>query len=266
MKDQRRATQLPGAVRDRVRELRRVRAGDLVPHPQNWRHHPDGQRVVCAELLGQLGYADALLVVEQPDGRLQLIDGHLRAETTPDAVVPVLVLDLNEDEARQVLLSLDPLAMLAETNATARDALLKSANFHTQSVLQELSAAWDRVRYRPEARESLEGRAAVESVTGAGRDGPTTGVAAAGAGGAGSGRDAGEAERRWAGGERDAGGLEAGGGPAGRSRRRREPERAGPLQLSPKYCVLIDCRDEAEQLQLLERLTGEGLTCRALIA
>jgi hypothetical protein len=30
--------------------------------------------------------------------------------------------------------------------------------------------------------------------------------------------------------------------------------------------VLIDCADEAQQLQLLERLTGEGLKCRALIA
>ena len=35
---------------------------------------------------------------ELPDGSLELIDGHLRAETTPDVEVPVLVLDL--DEAR----------------------------------------------------------------------------------------------------------------------------------------------------------------------
>ncbi|MHC4165166.1 MAG: DNA-methyltransferase, partial [Planctomycetota bacterium] len=44
---------------------------------------------------------------------LQLIDGHLRAETTPDQMVPVLVLDLDEKEAEKLLASLDPLAAMA---------------------------------------------------------------------------------------------------------------------------------------------------------
>ena len=39
-----------------------------------------------------------------------LVDGHLRAETTPDAIVPVLVLDVDEAEADKILLTLDPLA------------------------------------------------------------------------------------------------------------------------------------------------------------
>ena len=34
----------PGALRDRVVELRRVVAGDLVPNPKNWRRHPKAQR------------------------------------------------------------------------------------------------------------------------------------------------------------------------------------------------------------------------------
>ncbi|CAN0373173.1 unnamed protein product, partial [Ectocarpus sp. 4 AP-2014] len=33
-------------IRDRVKELRRVRAGDLKPHPQNWRTHPRFQQDV----------------------------------------------------------------------------------------------------------------------------------------------------------------------------------------------------------------------------
>ena len=39
-----------------------------------------------------------------------LIDGHLRAETAPDMMVPVLVLDVTEEEADKLLLTLDPLA------------------------------------------------------------------------------------------------------------------------------------------------------------
>ena len=52
-------------------------------------------------------------------GGLMLIDGHLRAETTPDQVVPVLVLDVNEAEANKLLATLDPLAAMAETDMMA---------------------------------------------------------------------------------------------------------------------------------------------------
>jgi hypothetical protein len=43
-----------------------------------------------------------------------LIDGHLRKDTTPEAVVPVLVIDVSEEEADKILLTLGPLASMAE--------------------------------------------------------------------------------------------------------------------------------------------------------
>ena len=85
-------------IRDRIKELRRVRASELLPHPQNWRTHPDNQRAALRGILVEIGYADALLVRETSDG-LQIIDGHLRAEITPDQKVPVLILDVTEEEA-----------------------------------------------------------------------------------------------------------------------------------------------------------------------
>lgn len=234
MSGRRRETRVLGEVRDRVRELRRVPAGELLPHPENWRVHPVGQRVACAGLLRELGYADALLAVERSDGQLQLIDGHLRAETTPDALVPVLIVDLDEDEARRLLLSLDPLAMLAEAQTTARDALLQKANFQSREVLAELSVAWQRSLARFDAPADPVDR----------------GQPAAGRGT----------------GSRDAKGSPARSRSSRVPRATQRPAPAGPLELTPRHCVLIDCRNEAEQLQLLERLTGEGLTCRALIA
>ena len=80
-------------IRDRIKELRRVPAKDLIPHPRNWRVHPQAQQDALRGILAEVGYADALLVRETEQG-LQLIDGHLRAETTPDQEVPVLVLDV----------------------------------------------------------------------------------------------------------------------------------------------------------------------------
>ena len=82
-------------IRDRIVELRRVPARDLLPNPKNWRTHPKAQQEAMRGILAEVGYADALLARET-DAGLQIIDGHLRAETTPDHEVPVLVLDLDE--------------------------------------------------------------------------------------------------------------------------------------------------------------------------
>lgn len=67
-------------------------------------------------VLAEIGYADALLARETPDGRLTLIDGHLHQSLDPDQEVPVLVLDLDEHEALKLMTVLDPLAALAEAN------------------------------------------------------------------------------------------------------------------------------------------------------
>ena len=106
-------------IRDRIVELRRVAARELVPNPRNWRRHPARQAAALRSVLEEVGYADALLARQMPDGRLMLVDGHLRAETTPDQVVPVLILDVNEDEANKLLATLDPLAGMAETDKLA---------------------------------------------------------------------------------------------------------------------------------------------------
>jgi hypothetical protein len=103
-------------IRDRIKELRRVKAKDLLPNPKNWRRHPKAQAEALRGLLTEVGYADALLARELPGGKLMLIDGHLRAETTPDMMVPVLVVDVNEEEADKLLLTLDPLAGLAQAD------------------------------------------------------------------------------------------------------------------------------------------------------
>jgi hypothetical protein len=127
-------------IRDRIRELRRVRAADLVPNPKNWRMHPQRQQDALRGVLAEVGYADALIARELPDGRLMLIDGHLRAETTPDQQVPVLVLDVSESESDKILATLDPLAGLAETNAKALDELLATVETKSEAIKQMLAS------------------------------------------------------------------------------------------------------------------------------
>src|SRR5262249_14394217 len=107
-------------IRNRIKGHRRVRAGDLVPHEWNFRIHPELQKAALRALYAQIGFARSLLAYELPDGRLKLIDGHLRRDLDPDMEVEVEVLDITDDEARALLLSIDPLAALAETQDQVR--------------------------------------------------------------------------------------------------------------------------------------------------
>lgn len=121
-------------IRNRIKELRHVRAGDLRPHPKNWRKHPEAQQNALRGILAEVGFVDALMVRELPDGSLQIVDGHLRAETTPDAQVPVLVVDLNDEEAEKVLATFDPLAAMAEPDEAQLEALLKGIETESEAL------------------------------------------------------------------------------------------------------------------------------------
>lgn len=130
------AEQASTTIRDRIRELRRVRASDLLPNEHNWRKHPRKQERFLAGVLEEIGYADALLCYETEAG-LKLIDGHLRQKLTPDQEVPVLILDVNEEEADKLLLTFDPIAQFAEAER------------------EKLQSAIDRVRARNEGVQEL---------------------------------------------------------------------------------------------------------------
>jgi DNA modification methylase len=121
-------------IKDRIRELRRVKASDLVPNPRNWRVHPKEQTAALKGLLQEIGYAGALLARELPDGKLMLIDGHLRRDTTPTSIVPVLVLDVTEAEADKILLTFDPISAMAQADKTIIDELLKTVRTESEAV------------------------------------------------------------------------------------------------------------------------------------
>src|SRR5580658_8044679 len=111
--DQQQIASLLPLIRNRIKSHRKVRAGDLVPHEWNFRSHDLVQQGALSAIYREVGFARSLLAFELPDGRLKLIDGHLRRDFDPDMIVDVEILDVNDDEARALLLSIDPLADLA---------------------------------------------------------------------------------------------------------------------------------------------------------
>lgn len=128
-------------IRDRIKELRRVPARELRPNPKNWRTHPKEQQDALRGVLAEIGFADALLARVDADGGLILIDGHLRAETAADELVPVLILDVDEAEAAKILATLDPLGAMAEADGGKLKDLLdeiETGSAAVQAMLDDL--------------------------------------------------------------------------------------------------------------------------------
>lgn len=111
--------------RNRIKKHVTVRAGDLVVNEHNFRDHPETQKRALREMYDIVGFARSLLAYELPDGRLKLIDGHMRREVDPDAEVTVEVLDLTEEEALLMLSAVDPISAMAETNKDALAGLME---------------------------------------------------------------------------------------------------------------------------------------------
>ena len=119
--------------RDRIKELRRVKASELAPSPNNWRKHPAYQKKALEEMLSEVGFADAVLARETAEG-LEIIDGHLRTSLDAEQEVPVLILDVNAEEAKRLLLTLDPLAALAQGDEELLVKLMEEVPFESDTI------------------------------------------------------------------------------------------------------------------------------------
>lgn len=148
-------------IRDRIKELCRVKAADLKPNPKNWRSHPQRQRDALLGILAEVGYADALLTRELPDGTLEIIDGHLRAETTPETEVPVLVLDVSSEEADKILATHDPLAEMADQDEKQLTKLVELVKTEDKAVAKMLSGLVDDAQAMAARREPLPAEVSV---------------------------------------------------------------------------------------------------------
>lgn len=131
-------------IKDRVVELRRMKARDLRDHPAQWRDHGEAQAHAMSGVLRELGIAGALLAwySEREGGALTTIDGHLRRSLDPDREWPVLVTDLTDAEADYALATHDPLSAMAQASKAELDALLsevKSGESAVQQMLAELA-------------------------------------------------------------------------------------------------------------------------------
>lgn len=145
--------------RNRILRHVRVRAGDLVPHELNPRIHSPAQRHALQMLYDEIGFARSLLAYPLADGRLKLIDGHLRATMDPDHEVEVEVVDVSDAEARALLLAIDPLAQLAGYESDTLEQLrqiVEADSAAVKSLWDVLQAASEQTRQALQREEPPE--------------------------------------------------------------------------------------------------------------
>ena len=113
---------------------------DLVGNPRNWRTHPKAQRDALAGVLDQVGWVQDVIVNKRTG---YLVDGHARvavAAQRGETSVPVVYVDLSEDEELLILATLDPLAAMAEADTEVLADLLASVTSEDAALTSMLDA------------------------------------------------------------------------------------------------------------------------------
>jgi hypothetical protein len=148
--------------RDRIVDVRVLKARELTDHEGNWRTHPSAQVEAVEGILHEVGKADVLLAWHsaRAGGALTLIDGHLRKALDPEEEWRVAITDLTDEEADKLLLVLDPLAAMAEMDKQKVLALTDQAvtdDLALREVLRRLEL--EAQRMVEDAEDGEEGKA-----------------------------------------------------------------------------------------------------------
>lgn len=111
----------------------------LLANPRNWRIHPQAQQDYLGGVLDEVGWIDEVLVNKQTGF---VVDGHLRvamAISKGEVTVPVKYIDVTEEEEELILVSLDPLAAMAATDAEKLEELMLEIETDNEAVEKMLA-------------------------------------------------------------------------------------------------------------------------------
>jgi hypothetical protein len=114
--------------RNRIIGEEMVAPDELLANPMNWRIHPWIQQESLAAVLDSVGWVKHVIVNNRTG---HVIDGHLRvmlALDNPQEKIPVLYVDLDDEEERLILATLDPIAAMAITDRTQLASLIESVD------------------------------------------------------------------------------------------------------------------------------------------
>lgn len=140
------------------------RPDQLLANPRNWRIHPKQQQDALSGVLSEVGLVQSVIVNKHTG---YVVDGHLRvslAMREGQPTIPVVYVELSEEEEALILATLDPLSALAGTDQEKLDELLHEVTTCSPAVaamLAELSGLMS----KPEDEDEPPGGPASKHVT-----------------------------------------------------------------------------------------------------
>lgn len=127
-----------GGWRNRIIGEADIEPDQLLANPLNWRIHPKFQQDALRGVLNDVGWVQRI-IVNQSTGNI--IDGHLRVSLAlrhGAKTVPVVFVDLTEDEENEILATLDTLSTMAAVDKGQLSELLKVVTSQDEAVVAML--------------------------------------------------------------------------------------------------------------------------------
>lgn len=124
----------------------------LQANPWNWRIHPQKQQDALLDILDRIGWAGPPVIVNRRTGHV--VDGHLRillAMRRGEKKVPVQYVDLDEEEEKIILATLDPISAMAAADEQVLADLLAQIEAEDEQIaalLQQVAENY-RVDFEP---------------------------------------------------------------------------------------------------------------------
>jgi len=132
-----------GKIKNRIVGSGEEQLDQIMFNPRNWRIHPLSQQDALKGVLEEVGWVQQVIVNKRTGN---LIDGHLRCQLAARegaVTIPVVYVDVSEDEEALVLATLDPIGAMAATDKQKLDELfqdINSDNENVQKMIAEIGA------------------------------------------------------------------------------------------------------------------------------
>ena len=109
----------------------------LLANPKNWRTHPQFQQEALTGVLKEVGFVQRVIVNKRTG---YIVDGHARVmiALSENSEIPVLYVDLSEEEEALILATLDPIGTLAGVDDEQLRSLLDEVNTGDSALMQLL--------------------------------------------------------------------------------------------------------------------------------
>jgi DNA modification methylase len=117
---------------------------NILFNPRNWRVHPAGQQSALEGVLDEVGYVQNVIINKRTG---HLVDGHLRCQLAArkgEKEIPVVYVDISEEEEALVLATIDPIGAMANTDKQKLQSLMEEIKSESGQVNDLLKGIADK--------------------------------------------------------------------------------------------------------------------------